>query len=440
MKKWFEFFCLSFFSHKISKAGAKRGYATVFLGLVLALIFLWVAFMGGDMLPFGAHYSDSPDFIEAVRAVLANTDVNKRIDVEIKGGSLELKKHGEEYFEGLLLNTFESDTDKQNYAVNGYNFIIDTRPADTLAEIDAYCVSNNGDGLMISYQEYLELSEAKKLQFDFKLNYTGKALELDDETVDGYRAYVYGLNDEGKTATEKLSSDLAEGKITKEEYNRAIYELYFVNYYPKIGEYEGTSSVPLLRNYYYHKYISQGVGNYLFIFDDYMVGSFETRKGIDVSFYGFYSNLENGALVKEGCTQDEANASVDSFIRDSFEAIWILNAYAYAVNIISLAPFMALMLMVATLLTYSVLKLRGVESIRGLGAMFKIIGSFAWTSGLISAVLTVIMAFFLERNVIAALPLILFFVTVVIRSMVFAIKENRSYIKQLEQEAEQTEV
>ena len=49
MKKWFEFFCLSFFSHKISKEGAKRGYATAFLGLILALIFLWVAFMGGDM-------------------------------------------------------------------------------------------------------------------------------------------------------------------------------------------------------------------------------------------------------------------------------------------------------------------------------------------------------------------------------------------------------
>ena len=440
MKKWFRFFCLSFFSHSISKEGAKRGYTNVFLSFVLALVFLWAAFVGGDMLPFGVHYGNSPDFRAIAHAVLANSDVDKRIDAEIEEGVLKLKKHGGEYADGILVNTLENDADKQNYSLNGYNVVIDSRPASTLAEVEAYCVSNDGKNTEISYDEYLALSEVARLNFDFKLRYTGNALVLTDETVRGYRTYVDSLNAENKALTEKLTGDLAESRITEAEYNRAIYEHYFANYYPSITKYESTSKVPLLRNYYYHQYINRGISNYLFIFDDYMTGSFETSGGTDVSFFGFYSNMENGAIVNEGTTQQEANASVDRFIKNSFKANWILNAYAYLMNTVTLAPFIALMLMVAALLTYSVLSLRGVESISSLGSMFKIAGSFVWFSGAISAVLTVITMLFVERSLINALPLVLFFAALVIRSIIFVIKENKLYRVQSQQlKAEQTE-
>ncbi len=439
MKKWFEFFCLSFFSDKISKEGAKRGYANVLLGLILALVFLWSGFVGGDMLPFSARYNNSPDFSATVRAVLANSDVDKRISVEIEDGHLKAKKRGGEYTESLLVNTLENETDKQNYSQNGYNVVIDSRPADTLAEVEAYCLSNDGQELVISYPEYLSLSAVAKLNFDFKLEYTGNALELNDESVEGYRAYLDGLGDENKAETEKLANDLLENKITKSEYNRAIYELYFVNYYPEITAYESTSKVPLLRNYYYHQYISKGIKNYLFIFDDYMAGSFETDSGIDLSFYGFYSNLENGALVAEGDTQAKANAAADGFIKKSFSATSLLSLYAYAMNVFSLIPFIALMPMVVALLAYSILKLGGIESITSFGAMFKIVGSYVWISGAISAVLTMITSFFVQPSIITALPLVLFFITLAIRSIIFAINEAKSYTKQLEQQTVQTE-
>lgn len=439
MKKWFQFFFLSFFSHRLSKEGAKRGYTNVFWGFVLALIFLWAGFVGGDVLPFGTHYNNAPDFMATVHGVFANTDVSKRIDAEIENGLLKVKKQGCEYVEGLLINTFERDNDKQNYSVNGYNVVVDSRPANTLAEVEAYCVSNDGKNTVITYEEYLTLSDVAKLNFDFKLRYTGNALALNDASVESYRAYVEGLDDENKAAAEKLANDLAEDRITKSEYNRAVYELYFANYYPEITAYESTSKVPLLRNYYNHQYISKGIKNYLFIFDDYMAGSFETRSGIAVSYFGFYNDMENGALVKEGVAQSRAKASVDRFIKNSFHTTGFLYAYSYAVNIISLVPFIALMLMVAALLTYSVLRLRGVESIASLGAMFKIVGSFAWFSGVISAVFAVIIAFFVQRSMIKALPLVLFFVSLVIRSIAFATKESKLYIKQLQlQEEEQT--
>jgi len=439
MKKWFQFFCFSFFSHKISKEGAKRGYTNVFLGLILAFAFIWMGFVGTDMLPFSAHYDLSADFSATVHSLLANPDVSKRIDVEVQDGRLKIKKHGGEYTEHILINTFENDVDKQNYSTNGYNVIVDSRPANTLAEVEAYCVSNDGKNTEISYQDYLTLSDVARLNFDFQLRYTGNELVFDDEVVEGYRAYVDGLSDENRAATQKYARDLAENAITKSEYNRAIYELYFTNYYPEITAYESTSKVPLLRNYYYHQYIKEGIDHYLFIFDDYMAGSFETDSGISRSFYGFYGNVENGVLVQEEVESDKANKAADVFIKKSFGSVAPLTLYSHAMNVFSLIPIIALMPMVVTLLAYSILKLCGIESVSSLGATFKIVGSYVWFSAVISAVLAVLTSFFVQGNILTVLPLLLFFVTLAVRSIVFAVNETGEYTKHLQQQTVQTE-
>ncbi len=434
MKKWFRFFGLSFFSHKISKESVKHGYSNIFLGFLLALVFLWSGFMGGDMLPFASHYKNAPDFSATAGAVFANSDPAKRIVAKIQNGDLKVKKQGGEYTESLLINTFESEEDKQNYSSNGFGVVVDSRPADTLAEIEAYCISNDGKNTIITYEEYLTLSEVARLNFEFKIRYTGNALELDDASVAEYRAYVDSLGDENKAAAAELSKKLQEEKITKNEYNREIYKLYFTNYYQKIDSYESTSTVPLLRNYYYHEYISRGISNYLFIFDDYMAGSFETKRGVEIEFYGFYSGLEDGALIAEGASEDEALRQVDSFIKKSFNANGFLNAYAYLMNIISLMPFIALMLMVAALLSYSVMKLCGIESVSTLADMIKIIGSFVWFSGVVAGVFALIIGFFVNRSLITALALLVFFLTLVIRSVVFVILENKINTEKTEQQ------
>ena len=440
MKKWFKFFGLSFFSHSIPKTSVKRGYTNVFLGFVLVLVFLWAAYFGANTLPFGAHYKRSPDFTATAYSVFTGTDTEKRIEAEIEDGTFKAKKHGTEYSEALLVNTFDSEGDKQQYSVNGYNIVVDTRAADTLAEIEAYCVSNDGKETVISYSDYLTLSDVAKLNFDFKLKYTGNALALDESLVESYKDYLNGLGDEMKSESEALSQKLTEEKITQSEYNRAIYELYFTNYYPEITAYESASKVPLLRNYYYHQYVKDGAKKYLFIFDDYMTGSFETKGGITVSFHGFYADLENGPVVPIGADGSAANVSVDRFIKKSFKSTGFLNSYAYALNVFSLVPFIALMLLVVTLLTYSISRLRAVESIRSFGAMFKIVGSFAWFSGTISAVITIVAAFFVKSNIINALPLVVFFLALAARSVIFAIEEERLYIKRSEEQTAHTEV
>ena len=439
MKKWLRFFFLSFFSDKISKEGAKRGYTNFLIGLILALSFLWMGYVGGDFLPLGAHCKNSPDFTESVHLVFANTDINKRIEGEIKDGSLLAKKHSGEYTNTLLLNTFENESDRENYSSDGFNVVVDLRPSDTLAEFEAYFVSNDGQNLKITYEEYLSLSTVARLNFDFKLRYTGRSLELTDESVEGYRSYLVGLGDESKALLGELDGELSSNKITKSEYQRAIYELYFVSYYPEITAYESSSKVPLLRNYYYHNYISRGANDYIFIFDDYLTASFETKDGIKLSFYGFYSNMEDSVLVANGASEEEAIRSIDEFINNSISSILPLTAYAYAVNLFSLIPFIALIPLVVTLLAYSILKLRGIDSVKSFGSIFKILASYVWFSALISAVVTVIVAFFVQPNIITALPPVIFFVALAVRSIVFAVREAKLYIKKSQEETVLTE-
>ena len=440
MKKWLKFFFLSFFSHKYSKDGAKRGYTNIFLGLLIAFVFLWVGFVGADMLPFGTRYNNASDFSNTVHTLLANADVGQRVVLEIKDGTLLARGNDGEYTEGLLVNTFESDTDREIYSLYGYNVVVDTRSADTPAEIEAYCISNDGQNLEISYEEYLTLSAVAKMNFDFRLRYTGRDLELTDDKVEGYLSYLSSLGDEVKSSVESMSDELSDGKITKSEYNRKVYEAYFTNYYPEITEYESTSKIPLLRNYYYHLYIKDGAEKYLMIFDDYLAASYETDRGIKHSFYGFFSDIEDGLVVMEGADVAEAEAASDDFIKSSFGSVLLLTLYAYAMNIFTFIPFIALMPLVVTLLAYSVLKLCGVESVTSFGALFKILGSYVWFSGAASALLTVIIAFFAPPDIITLIPLVLFFVTMVVRSMVFAITEAREYRKQTEEQTVHTEI
>lgn len=439
MKKWIRFFFLSFFSDKISKEGARRGYTNVLIGLVLAFALLWSGLVGADMLSFSAHYNNSPDFKATVRAVLANPDLNKRVGMKLCDGRLKAKNQSDSE-DGWLINTFENDEDRENYSINGYNVIVDLRPADTLAEVEAYCISNDGKNTKISYDDYLTLSEVARLNFDFKLSYTGNELKLSETDVEGFRAYVDGLGDENREKTASLTKDLSEGKITRSEYGRAIYELYFVNYYPEITAYESTSKVPLLRNFYANKYMNQQKCKYLFIFDDCLAGSFETKGKASVSFYGFYTDMENGDLIPDGSDQARANDAADGFVNKSFMAMAPISIYTYAMNVLSLMPFIALMPMVVSLLAYSIMRLSGIEFISSLGATFKIVGSYVWFSAAISAVGTVIASFFIRSQVLNALPLLLLFITLAVRSVIFAINEAKSYTKQSEeQETVETE-
>ena len=423
MKKRFKFFLLGFFSDKEARGATKGGYTSVFLGFVLALVFLFTAFVGGEMLPFATRYGSAADFADTAYSALIGDGLG--IDLELKNGTLMAKRGDGEYTEALIVDTIGRASDREKYSVGGYELVIDTRSADTLALVEAYCVSNDGKGLVISYEEYLTLGEVARLNFDFKLRYTNDELVLDSEAIRGYEYYLLTLDSNIAGTVNSLKADLASGNINEESYARGIYTIYFESYYPSISDYESTSKLPLLRNYYYHEYLSEGQGKYLFIFDDYLAGSFETVGGGSYSFYGYYSGMADGAIVPDGLERGEAERRVDEFLKDAYGAVLPLMAYSHGMNLFSMIPFIALMPLVVTLLAYSILKLSGSESIRSFGDAFKIIGSFIHVSGLLSALLSMGLSFFVPTGLLGAMPPVLFFLTLAARAVIFCARVNR---------------
>ena len=422
MKKWLKHFALGFFSHREAREGLKQGYVATFLGFVLALLLIFSGFLGALTLPFGLNYKSAPDFTESLYALLASPKPERRIELEVDSGRLKMKRGGALLSDALLVSTIDSAADRETYQTAGYDLVVDSRPADTLAAFEAYCVSNDGENTEITYAEYLTLSEVARLNFDFKLRYTGEALTLTEEAIAGYLAYLADKGGDAAKAANERAEALARGEISSEEYGRAIYEAYFAAYYPDITAYESTSAVPLLRNYYYHEYIAKGEERYIFIFDDYLTASFVTEGGRTVSFYGFYTDLADGVILPAEASESEARELADGFIREAFGAVLPLNIYAGGVNTLSLLPYMALMLTVSALLAYSLMRLRGIEEAT-LGGMLKVVGSFSWFSGLISGLLTLALSFFADVGRLALLPSAFYFIALAARSIIFTLKE-----------------
>ncbi|MBQ2908660.1 MAG: hypothetical protein IJE56_01765, partial [Clostridia bacterium] len=148
----------------------------------------------------------------------------------------------------------------------------------------------------------------------------------------------------------------------------------------------------------------------------------------------FYDGVQKGVLVSDTQSQAIANQMADSLIKQAFDTVASVNLYAYATSVIMLTPFIALMPMVVTLLAYSILKLCGVQSVKTMGAMFKIVGSYVWFSGIAATAIMLILAFFVQRNLISALTLVLFFVILTVRTIIFAINQVNEHKKQIKKE------
>lgn len=394
MKKWLKFIGLSFFSDKISKEALKRGYLNFILGMLFALVFLFCGVLAADQLPFSAHYNNSSEFSAFVRKAVTNKSLNLEVNSrKIKSSS--------------ICDSFANGADSEEYGLNGYNLVVDTRPADAFDAFEAYYLSNDGKEQKITTEEYATLSDVAKRNFDFKIRYTSDELILTDELHAVHEKFLTDINSESFSELQKNKSSLSQ-----EEYKRQTYNLYVKAYYPDLSAYESTGSAPLLRNYYYHTYINGGAEKYLFIFDDSCVGSFETDTGLKVTFYGFYKNFSDGATF----TTDK---DADAFIKSAFSATASLSVYVYLMNTLRLLPFIVLMPVVLALIAYCVLRLMKSDAVKSFGGGIKIIGSYLLFGSLISAVLTFICGYFVPRNSLMIAAILILFITLLLRTVIF---------------------
>ena len=205
---WLKFIGLSFFSDKVAKSAVKRNYFNVALGFILTLVFMFCGLIAADILPFSTHYSSADRF----RQFLYNafSDGQNTVPLTVSDGNIVTDKR---------VDTFGEDGDAAVYAVNGYNLIIDTRPADALDDFNAYCVLK--DGTKIDYEDFKQRDDAENLIYTFEIEYTKNELILTPELTEKHEQYLESLTD-----NEKISLQYKEIKnsqtLSKEEYARAV--------------------------------------------------------------------------------------------------------------------------------------------------------------------------------------------------------------------------
>lgn len=407
MKSWLKFFGLSFFSDKISKQALKRGYSGFVLGMIFALVFLFCGVLAADILPFKTHYNGSEDFKTFVRGAFES------VSLEVKSGRISSPS---------VTDTFLNAGDAEKYCLNGYQLVIDTRPADALDDFQAYYLSNDGENQEITLEEYATLSDVAKRNFDFRIRYTPDELVLTDELTAEHEIYLAEKNDAGYTELRNKQGELSRG-----EYQRQVYALFVKSYYPDLSAYESTGSVPLLRNYYYHNYADGDFDKYFMIFDDSCAGAFVTDGGLKVSFYGFYNGFPDGKI---SATAEAA----DAFVTKSFAATSQLSVYVYMMNILRLLPFIVLMPLVLALICFCVFRLMKAEWCKGFGGCVKIVGSYLLFGSFFAAVITFILGYFVPRGKLLLAAVITFFLILLIRTAVFIIYERLTLKKEDDKE------
>lgn len=404
MIKWLRFFFLGFFSDKISKEGARRGYLNLALSFILALCLLFCGLMAADMAPFRSHYNNSEPFRRFLYNAFASEN---RINLKTLDGTVSAETDGG-FSAALVADTYTSEEDRAKYSLGGYNLVVDTRPSTVYDDFEAYCVA--GDGTEITYADYLALTDAEKSGYEFKVRYTRNELILTEQLSAEHESYLAGLQS-GEHYESYLSLAAKKGELSSEEYGKELYALYIKAYYP------GLTEIPLLRNYYYYNYLGDGTnGKFLFLFDDTCIGSFVTDGGLAVTFYGYYGGAENGILIGEGADEAQAQKSVDDFFVSAFHATASLSAYVYVMNLIRMIPFVLFMPIVVALIAFCVLRLLKSDWGKKYGECLKIVGAYMLVSSLLAAVVALIGGFFVQRNALFAVILVAFFAILLVRT------------------------
>ena len=415
MKSWLRYFGLSFFSDKIAKEAVRRSMLNFLLGFVLSLVFIFCGVLAANTLPFRTHYNKASQFKAFVHTAFESTNLT------IKDGRASADK---------VVNTLPAEI-----SAEGYKLVIDTRPSSAFDDFEAYCTPKEGEG-EIAYEVFLALPEEEQNKYDFKIRYTPNELILDDGLTATHEAYLSTVQDEALSAQYK---EICEKKdtLSAEEYRESVYLLYLKAYYPDLTKHV-KNSAPLLRNYYYLNYLNKAAfSEYLFVFDDALIGSFKTDGGLKTEFYGVYDGMSEKVIDGDGA---------DVFLKQAFDKALSMMANVYAMNILRFLPFIALMPIILALVMWGVMHYLKVDvKLRRLTTCIKIEGGYLAFSSLVTALTVFVCGFFVSGSVLNYLPLILLFAVLLIRTVVYIVMEkinkdkNKPKSKPVTEE-EQTEI
>lgn len=408
MKDWIKFFTLGFFSDKLTAKAPHRRVYSSFFALFFAFVLFVAVVIAADFIPFSLHYRDAKDFKNTVYNAFA-ADSPQRISLKVADGKITAAKQDGTYVKERILNSFIYEEDKP-YSLNGYNLVIDTRP---LNAYDAF--ETEFDGGKISAAEYADLSFTAKKNCPVKIVLTDGVRELDDTYIGQCESYLEKVSSPTDINYDKALSEEFAAIINSEDKEKAekIYKLYLRAYYPQT--FDGKSGIPVLRNYYAQEFIeNENVKNYLFVFEDMLVGSFTTESGISRMFYGYASKLSDGIAVTAVGT-GEAEKQADEFIDGAYRASLVISSYLYFINSRRIFLFAICIWLILSLITFGISKIIKLDLPKKFGAWFKIIGSFIFISSLTVSFIAFICGFFVSVNTVFAMITPLFGAIMLIR-------------------------
>ena len=394
MTEWLKCFGLGFFIHGRSKEAASRSFLNFLLGFILALVFIFCGVLAANTVPLPSHLKKSKSYLEFIENAFSS------FGITVLDGKAECDK---------MVDTVAEENSP--FKMNGYELLIDTRSIQTYDDFIASYSNSSGD--KITPEQYSALSQEDKNGYKLEITYTPNELILTADTVKGFEEYLKASD---------AAEDLEKLKELKNiNYEEEVYALYLSTYYPNFASAAG-ATVPRLRSYYYLEYLSNPkTDKFLFVFDDIIVGSFETDGGLSASFYGLTDNVKD-------CTVNAENAR--QFITSAVSGATGMIATEYTVTVVRNMPFIVLVPVALALLLMASLKIIGADGKQcKYMSCLRVQGVFLAYAALISAFVNFIFGFFIPVNVLNRLPVLLFFAVMLVRNVAYVIAEKISVNK-----------
>ena len=380
-KEWLKCFGLSFFSDKQASFAPKFGFIIVVLNIAFAFVFFMCGYYAADVVPFSAHYDAASSYREFIdNAFQANT-----IELRIENGTAVCNKK---------INSYNSD---EAYKKNGYNLIVDTRPSDMLIEFTQVGVKGETE---ISYEEYRLLDDTQKKEYKVETLYTDARFEFTDEAVETYENFL--------STDEKAKSQYEELDKSADDYKERLYYLYVKHYYVSATSMLRGSKAPVLRDYYYKNYISDGNAYYLYVFDDMIAGSFKTDGNIPIVFGGYFKTCQDGLIT-----------DMHGLIKDVYYSTVGYTSSSYFLSSMSLLPMIILIPLILSLIMWGIGKAVKHGWEKTYGGCLKIIYSSVWGSALLTAIVIFALGWAVSARLLYLLIPVIFGGVLLVRIIVY---------------------
>ncbi len=399
MVAWLKYFFLGFFSNERSRQCQWRSLGNAFLGALVAFAIVVCGLTWGYQASFGTVYDGAEDYKTFLYDTMEDLDF-KIVDGEAVGSA--------------QINTYADGGE------HDMQLVVDLRDVYNLFD-DFTLTCKSATRPEISYEEYLSQPAYIQQEYtEFKVGYTGKPVDVKGN-YEKYYSYIKGIIEDKNSAmyNENVAAALKELDETKPyNYYEQIYLLYAFTYYPTLELSEYGARIPTIHGYYYEQFSNDAQGQFLALFKDrcYVAFHYGSKALFFVGNYGLIDDLSF-----DGNVQEAADMLMEQVFRSSSGADYLM----YIVNVFGMFILLIIVwiALMAVVRFYS--KKREIEATFMLGGAAQLVGSFFMGCGLITALISFVVSFFLSQTLTFYLAALIFITCLIMRTVMYLHYENK---------------